>query len=98
MNCLILETSNLIILVLLLASFSQVDYYNATGGRWEPLLERVVAQGDREIVRHATKGPAVWGEVGGRGLGGGVEGVGEGEGEMSSVVRLSCFEEDVKVC
>lgn len=77
---------------------SQVDYYNATGGRWEPLIERVVAQGDREIVRQATKGSAAWGEVGAvpDGGGGGLED--DGEGEMSSVVRLSCFEEDVKVC
>lgn len=75
---------------------TQVDYYNATGGRWEPLLERVVAQGDRAIVtrrRVAAQDPnIVTGAVGG---GQGEEG--EGEGETCSVVRLSCFEEDVKV-
>lgn len=84
---------------------AQVDYYNATGGRWEPLLERVVAQGDREIV---TRRPApVLAESGaGIDLGGGVEaddgeaisdGWGQAQGETCSVVRLSCFEEDVKV-
>ena len=66
--------------------WAQVDYYNATAGRWEPLLERVVAQGDREV---ATRPVVTDGE--GEGLEGG------GEGRTSSITRLSCFEEDVKV-
>ena len=82
-------------------SWTQVDYYNATGGRWEPLLERVVAQGDREIVSRRPP-PSLGGPVT-CSLGGGLVGAGgyeegdEGEGETCSVVRLSCFEEDVKV-
>ena len=79
-----------------------MDYYNATGGRWEPLLERVVAQGDREIVNRRR--PPLLGGSGIRGVGGGEAGAGggygqgeDGEGETFSVVRLSCFEEDVKV-
>eukprot|EP00904_Undaria_pinnatifida_P007949 jgi/Undpi1/4284/HiC_scaffold_17.g07650.m1 len=65
---------------------AQVDYYNATAGRWEPLLERVVAKGDREVV---TRRAIADGE--GEGGGGGRE------GRTSSIARLSCFEEDVKV-
>lgn len=72
----------------------QVDYYNATAGRWEPLLERFVAQGDREIVKRATRGPEACAAGGGVGQ----SGVEETEdGEICSVVRLSCSEEDVKV-
>lgn len=76
-----------------------MDYYNATGGRWEPLLERVVAQGDREIVNRRP--PPLLGDPATRRLGGRVVEAGgyeeEEEGETCSVVRLSCFEEDVKV-
>lgn len=73
-----------------------MDYYHATGGRWEPLLERVVVKGDREIVkRTATRDRESWVF----GMKGEVDDfiAGNGEGELSSVVRLSCFEEDVKV-
>lgn len=76
----------------MLSWVQQVDYYNASGGRWEPFLERVVAQGVREIVaRRAYQVPEAWG---------GVTGIGsaaEAGGDTSSVVRLSCSEEDVKV-
>lgn len=75
-----------------------MDYYNATGGRWEPLLERVVAQGDRAIVtrrRVAAQDPNT--VAGALGMGQGEAGEGGGQGETCSVVRLSCFEEDVKV-
>lgn len=78
-----------------------MDYYNATGGRWEPLLERVVAQGDREIANRRP--PPLLGGPATRTLGGKVVEAGgfeeerEDDGETCSVVRLSCFEEDVKV-
>lgn len=68
-----------------------MDYYNATGGRWEPLLERVVAQGDREIVTRNGRGMFA------EGTGDDHDEENDGGGVTSSVVRLSCFEEDVKV-
>lgn len=61
-----------------------------------------MAQGDREIVNRRPPpllgGPAAR-SLGGRVVeaGGGHEEGNEGEGETCSVVRLSCFEEDVKV-
>lgn len=73
-----------------------MDYYHGTGGRWEPLLERVVVKGDREIVKRT---PARGREAWTFGVDGEVDDfiASNGEGELSSVVRLSCFEEDVKV-
>lgn len=60
---------------------AQVDYYNATGGRWEPLLEKVVAKGDREVAVLSKAGKEEGNE----------------EDETRSVVRLSCAEEEFKV-
>lgn len=58
-----------------------MDYYNATGGRWEPFLEKVVAKGDRLVVVRSRVSK---------------EGRHEGD-ETRSVMRLSCVEEELKV-
>lgn len=58
-----------------------MDYYNATGGRWEPLLEKVIAKGHREVAVLSKAGKEEGNE----------------EDETRSVVRLSCAEEELKV-